>query len=273
MTNPCVVGVQVATCRLWRRLVRVGRTAVPMAGVGGVMTDPMFQGGGHASNMLRDALVNTAAHAVKDCVYDIPTLSNALLTTYGLSRQPRHSGHQEYMRAEGFVASLLFSVRLGSFVLRSAHTDMVLSGSTSALPWIAVTTSPFCGAQAIPARFYSRLGYAPILHPGWRLYLPSGSGTVPLGEEVTAFSTLVAARPSPPPAPARADDWELLPFEEKRDLHAVQVLHDHCNAGRSGSNIRPLDYWHDAPARIRGEGHAWHEPAVRAGGLSHGNKQ
>jgi ribosomal protein S18 acetylase RimI-like enzyme len=51
----------VATLRVWRRLLRLGSTPVPVGGIGGVGTDPAFQGRGHATALMRDAAVYMAA--------------------------------------------------------------------------------------------------------------------------------------------------------------------------------------------------------------------
>ena len=40
-----------ATLRIWRRSLRIGRTAVPMGGIGGVGTAEEHQGHGYASRM------------------------------------------------------------------------------------------------------------------------------------------------------------------------------------------------------------------------------
>ena len=102
----------IATLRIWDRVVRIGTTPVRMAGIGGVGTHPDHRGRGHATAMLRDAV--------------------------------------SWMRAEGFLASLLFSI------LRSA--------------------------------FYRELGWASVPTPGFRVALSKPFDTDYSGDfQITSF--------------------------------------------------------------------------------------
>ena len=79
----------------------------------------------------------------------------------------------------------------------------------------------------IPARFYRRLGWC----------------CVPL----TGFHAELRR----PPQPGRSA-FEVLPFDESRDLEETVALYQRHNAGRSGSLLRPRPYWDYAPSRVRG---------------------
>ena len=79
-----------ATLRIWDRSMRVSATPVRMAGIGGVCTHPDFRGRGYASQMLRDAC--------------------------------------DYMRAEGYLMSVLFSEIPMAFYRRFGWGSVPMSG-------------------------------------------------------------------------------------------------------------------------------------------------
>lgn len=82
--------------RVWRRSLRVGSTAVPMAGIGGVMTDSTYQGNGFASMMMRDA--------------------------------------NEYMARSGFEVAVLFSEIPSRFYRTVGYESFPMTGFTIQLP-------------------------------------------------------------------------------------------------------------------------------------------
>ena len=47
-------------------------------------------------------------------------------------------------------------------------------------------------------------------------------------------------------------DWNVIPFNEERDLEAVTTLYNEYNAQQSGSIVRSRPYWDMGPSRIRG---------------------
>ena len=47
-------------------------------------------------------------------------------------------------------------------------------------------------------------------------------------------------------------DWEVMPFNEERDLEAVATFYNEYNAQQSGSIVRLRPYWDMGPSRIRG---------------------
>ncbi|MDP6599156.1 MAG: GNAT family N-acetyltransferase [Candidatus Poribacteria bacterium] len=51
-----VEGQIVATLRIWDRRIQIGATTVPMAGIGGVCTDPEHRGSGYGSALMRDTV-------------------------------------------------------------------------------------------------------------------------------------------------------------------------------------------------------------------------
>ena len=81
--------------------------------------------------------------------------------------------------------------------------------------------------SALPSRYYSTLGWAPVplsgfsINPGpWK--------------EVAETNVIVE------------------PFREEEDLESIMVLYDRYNRTRSGTLVRPRDYWHATPSRLRG---------------------
>ncbi len=79
----------------------------------------------------------------------------------------------------------------------------------------------------IPCGFYRRLGWACIPMGGVRI---TRRRMVRLGET----------------------DWDVVPFNEERDLEAVATLYNEYNAQQSGSIVRSRPYWDMGPSRIRG---------------------
>ncbi len=79
----------------------------------------------------------------------------------------------------------------------------------------------------IPARFYRRLGWYCVPLMGFQAEL---------------------RRPPPP----RRSAFEVLPFDEDRDLEETVALYQRHNAGRSGTMLRPRPYWDYVPSRVRG---------------------
>ena len=79
----------------------------------------------------------------------------------------------------------------------------------------------------IPCGFYRRLGWACIPMEGVRI---TRRRMVRLGET----------------------DWDVVPFNEERDLEAVATLYNEYNAQQSGSIVRSRPYWDMGPSRIRG---------------------
>ena len=68
-----VNGQIVSTLRVWEREIRIGSTAVPMGGIGGVGTDPEHQGAGYAT-----ALMNDTISYMRTVGYDVGVLFSAI---------------------------------------------------------------------------------------------------------------------------------------------------------------------------------------------------
>lgn len=79
----------------------------------------------------------------------------------------------------------------------------------------------------IPGAFYRRLGWEPSPLTGFRIVRGRGIHITP-------------------------KDWQVEPFDEKRDLAQVMELYAACNAQQSGSIVRTPAYWGSGPARVRG---------------------
>jgi len=78
----------------------------------------------------------------------------------------------------------------------------------------------------VPCRFYGRLGWTRWPLPGFRL-------------EIRHLSRL------------ETNGWDIVPFNEKRDLEEVVKLYDAHNAHQSGSIVRSRAHWDTVPARMR----------------------
>ena len=79
----------------------------------------------------------------------------------------------------------------------------------------------------VPCRFYGRLGWSRWPLPGFRL-------------QIRHISRL------------EAKDWDIIPFNEKRDLEDVVKLYEAHNAHHSGTIVRSRAHWDTVPARMRG---------------------
>ena len=81
--------------------------------------------------------------------------------------------------------------------------------------------------SALPSRYYSNLGWAPV---------PLSGFSIKPGLWKEAAETDVMTEP----------------FRQDEDLESIMGLYDRYNETRSGALVRPREYWHSSPARVRG---------------------
>ncbi len=125
------------------------------------------------------------------------------------------------------------AVRTGGIGGVGTHPDYRGRGYATSLMRDAVAYMEAAGYDVgllfsiIPCAFYRRLGWESLPLAGFRVSRRKMSEL----EET---------------------DWEVQAFDEERDLEQVAALYETCNAGQSGSIVRPRAHWDTAPARIRG---------------------
>ena len=124
-------------------------------------------------------------------------------------------------------------VRMGGIGGVGTHPDYRGAGYATAMLEDAIAYMQASGYDLsilfsiIPCGFYRRLGWACVPMEGVRI---TRQQTVGLGET----------------------DWNVMRFNEERDLEAVATLYNEYNAQQSGSIVRSRAYWDMGPSRIRG---------------------
>ena len=126
------------------------------------------------------------------------------------------------------------SVRMGGIGGVGTHPDHRRAGYASEMMKDAIDYMHSAGYEisvlisTIPQSFYRKLGYESMPMEGFR--------TVVRRSVVAPVET----------------DWQVQPFDERRDLEQVVALYDMFNANQSASIVRSRAHWETMPARLRG---------------------